>query len=198
MLDRTEEASAAALAAEERLRELGHTSEVTWLGEIALVAGDLPAAAEYLEAACDAMEDRGLTGTLSGTAARLGQVLCRLGRHDEAQALAEKARELTDPDDVWAQVYWRQAQALVQSARGQHVDAERLAREAVSWAGRSDSPVLQGDALGDLAEVLEAAGLRGQAITAWQEALDRYERKQIVPIARRTRERLTLIQQTHE
>lgn len=194
MLGRTEEAWAVALPAEEHARELGNRWETNWMAEIALVAGDLPAAAAYKRTACDAMEEIGATGSLSLAAPRLGYVLCLLSRHDEAEALAEKGRRLAAPDDSSAQIGWRQTQSLVYSARAQHADAERVAREAVSWANRSDSPVSQGEAYGDLAEVLEAAGRREEAVAAWQEALERYERKEIVPLARRVRERLATLQ----
>jgi tetratricopeptide (TPR) repeat protein len=49
--------------------------------------------------------------------------------------------------------------------------------------------MLQGDAYCDLGEVLEAAGRCDEAIDAWREALDRYERKGVVPLVRRVRER---------
>lgn len=52
----------------------------------------------------------------------------------------------------------------------------------------------QGDALRDLAEVLEAGGNRGEAIASWREALDRYEVKGIVPLANGVRERLAALQ----
>ncbi len=80
------------------------------------------------------------------------------------------------------------------SARGQHGDAEQLAREAVAWAERTDSLEYHGGAYSDLAEVLEAAGRRDEAVAAWQEALDRYERKQVIPLARRVRQRLATLQ----
>jgi class 3 adenylate cyclase len=195
MLDRIEEAWAVALPANERACELG-IDEPEDLAEIAALAGDDEAAAAYLRAACDLMEANGRTGNLSLYAPRLGHFLCALGRHAEAEPLAQTGRELGDPDDVATQARWRQTQALVHAASGRHADAERLAREAVTWAGRSDSPVLQGDALSDLAEVLEAAGRRDEAIESWQEALDRYERKQIIPLARRVCERLAAIQTT--
>src|SRR5438067_5437644 len=152
MLDRTEEAWAVALAANERARELGTTADDD-LAEVAALAGDDEAAAAYLRAACDAMEASGHIGILSLSAPRLGRFLCALGRHDEAEPLAQQGRELTTPDDVVAQVFWRQTQALVHATRGQHAEAERLAREAVTWAERSDSPLFQGDALYDLGEV---------------------------------------------
>ena len=126
----------------------------------------------------------------------LGRVLCKLGRHDEAELLARRGRELGDPEDIMTQHGWRQTQALVHSARGQHAEAERLAREAVDLSLRSDSPLNQGEALSDLAEVLEAAGRRDEAAAALREALDRYERKPVIPLARRTRERLAALQPT--
>jgi class 3 adenylate cyclase/tetratricopeptide (TPR) repeat protein len=194
MLDRTEEASAVARSAEERMRELGHTFEMNWLGEIARIAGDLPAALSYLETACEALERVGNTGSLATAVLELGHVLCLLGRYDEADALVEKGRRLSDLGDVSTQIAWRRGLAVIHSARGEHVEAERLAREGVSWASRTDSPLVQGDALSDLAEVLEAAGRRDEAVAAWQEALHLYDRKEVIPLARRTRERLAALE----
>jgi tetratricopeptide (TPR) repeat protein len=120
----------------------------------------------------------------------LGRVLCALGRYSEAELLARRGRELGDPEDIMTQQFWRQAQALVHSARGQHAEAERLAREAVDVSQRGDSTLRRGDALYDLAEVLEAADRPDEAAAALREALVDYERKPIIPLARRTRERL--------
>jgi class 3 adenylate cyclase/tetratricopeptide (TPR) repeat protein len=198
MLDRMEDAWAVARPAEERMRELGHTFETGWLAELTLISGDLPAAMDYLSTACDAHAKIGSAGTLASSAWRLGQVQCRLGRVDEAEGRAETARRLADRDDVSVQAGWRQTLALVSSARGGHADAERLAREAVSWTERSDSPVIQGDALNDLAEVLETAGKRAEAAAAFQAALACYERKEIIPLARRVRERLAVIQRAQQ
>ena len=194
MLDRIDEAWAVALPAQERLREFSDSSGGEWLAEIALIAGDHEAAAAYLREACDGLAASGNIGELSTYAAMLGRALCKLGRNDEAELLAQQGRELGDPEDVTTQHVWRQAQALVESARGRHSEAERLAREAVDWSRRSDSPLSQGNALSDLAEVLEAAGRRDEASAAYREALARYERKQIIPLARRTRERLAALQ----
>jgi class 3 adenylate cyclase len=187
---------AVAVSADEQLHELGIHAGDIWLAEIALIAGDNGAAAGYLRSGCEEMEARGNPGQLSTYVALLGRVLCALGRPDEAEPLAQRGRELGDPEDVWTQALWRQAQALVHSARGQHAEAELLAHEAVEWFLRTDSLLRQGDAYSDLGEVLEAAGRREEASAAWQEALDRYERKGIIPLARRTRERLSTLQAT--
>jgi class 3 adenylate cyclase len=194
MLDRIEEAWAVALPAEERLRELALSTGGEWLGEIALVAGDYEAAAGYLRGACQALEAIGNLGELSTYASLLGYALCVLGDYQEADRLSRRGRELGDPGDVMTQQLWRQTQALVCAARGRHAEGERLAREAVDYSRRSDSLKGEGDALCDLAEVLVAAGRPDEAVTAWQEALDRYERKQIIPLARRVRERLAALQ----
>jgi tetratricopeptide (TPR) repeat protein len=180
MLDRIDEAWAVALPAGERLRELAFATGGAWLAEIALLAGNSEAAASHLRDACDALEAIGNTGELSSFAPMLGRVLCALGH----------------PEDGMTQQTWRQTQALVHSARGQHVEAERLAREAVDFSLQSDSPFQQGEALSDLAEVLEAAGRRDEATATLREALDCYERKPIIPLARRTRERLAALQPT--
>jgi class 3 adenylate cyclase len=194
MLDRVDEAWETAVPAYERMRELGWKIGATWLAEIADIAGDVATSAEYLRTACDAYEAGGNTPVLSSYAPMLGRLLCALGRYDEAEPLAAKGRDLGDPEDVLTQALWRGTEALLQSHRGEHAEAERLAREAVEWIGRSDSPFNQGYCLSILGEVREAAGRREEAVTAWQEALERYERKQVIPAARRVRERLAALQ----
>lgn len=88
-------------------------------------------------------------------------------------------------------------QALVSSAGAEHAEAEQLAREAVAIiTERTDGLQWQGDALCDLAEVLAAGGRRQESVEALSEALDRYDRKQVIPLARRVRERLGTVQQT--
>ena len=83
------------------------------------------------------------------------------------------------------------------ASRGQHAEADRLGREAVAIAPEIlDGLEFQGNALSDLAEVLEWAGRRDEAAAALREALDRFERKQIIPLARRVREQLASVQQT--
>jgi tetratricopeptide (TPR) repeat protein len=125
----------------------------------------------------------------------LGRELCALGRFDEAEALARRGRELAADDNIDSGL-WRQVQARVLAHRGEHSEAERLAREAVARVDQSDNLPWQGDAWCELAEVLEAAGRRDAAIDAWHEAHDRYERKGIIPLARRVRERLAAAQPT--
>jgi len=194
MLDRIDEAWEIAQPAYERMRELDWEIGATWLAEIAEIAGDDSAAVEYLRTACDAYEAGGNTPVLSTYAPLLGRYLCALGRYDEAEPLAAKGRELGALEDLLTQAVWRGTQALLESHRGDHAEAVRLAREAVEFICRSDSPSNQGYCLSILAEVLEAAGRLEEAVAVWREALDCYERKQVIPMARRVRERIAALE----
>ena len=80
-------------------------------------------------------------------------------------------------DDLATQASARSAQALVRSARGEHEEARRLAREAVDLYAGAQSPWFYGDTLMMLAEVSRAAGLREEAAEAARAALAAYERK---------------------
>ncbi len=88
---------------------------------------------------------------------------------------------------------WRQAQALVHSARGEHARAESLAREAVAINERSDSLLPWGESLSDLAEVLHAAGRADEAAAAFDEARELFERKRAVAMVAQVGDRLATL-----
>jgi class 3 adenylate cyclase len=192
MLDRTTEAQALGVAAAERFRELVGRSP--WFWELDELAGNYAAAAEQLRAFYDYLTEQGRSATAAGYALTRSRMLCAIGRYDEAEPLAKQGRDFFEDDDPMAQSLWRRVAALVAAHRGEHSEAERLAREALTYSHKTDSPKVQGDAYYDLAEVLQAAGRRDEAAAAWHEALERYERKGIIPLARRTRERLADLQ----
>jgi class 3 adenylate cyclase/tetratricopeptide (TPR) repeat protein len=194
MLGSIAEAWELAVPADERIRELGlHPIGSAYLGVMAQIVDDHEAAERYFRATCEALEERGSASMLSTFAPELGLALCALDRHEEAEPLAAKGRELGDAGDARTQDVWRQVQALVLSARGEHDEAERLAREAVEFASRSDSPLWRGRSLDRLAEILERAGQRDEALAYLARALSEYERKPIVPLARRARERIAVL-----
>jgi class 3 adenylate cyclase/tetratricopeptide (TPR) repeat protein len=189
MLGRFDEAWPAARAAGERLRELtgGADGGEYTLAEIASLAGDHEAAARHLRGFCDFLQEAGQRGLLSTFAPMLGRALCALGRYDDAEPQAQLGRELGDEHDVATQALWRQVQALVDSHRARHSEAEALAREAVAIIEQTDALNFQGAALSDLADVLSAAGMTDESVAAREQALERYERKRNVAAAEQTR-----------
>jgi class 3 adenylate cyclase len=191
MLDRGDEAWRLALQASERLHELtGGDAGDRFVAEVATLVGDHETASARLRVDCDRLEAQHLLSRLSTYAAMLGRSLSALGRYGEAESLAQRARSLGDEEDVITQALWRQVQARVDSDRGRHAEAVSRAREAVTIAEQTDGLNLHGDALCDLAEVLTAAGRSDEAAETLIQALDCYERKRNLAMARRVRERL--------
>ncbi len=149
MLGRLDEALALAEEAAERQHELsGNYGDVDWvMAAVATLAGDEEKAVCHLQRFCDLLEGKRRSRPFPPSS---GLSLCALGRYDEAEPLARKGRELGHEHDVYTQVLWRQVQALVHAHRGDHAEAEALAREAVSIGERTDAlnlPALARDPL---------------------------------------------------
>ena len=98
-----------------------------------------------------------------------------LGRFDEAQQAAERARSLEETLDVpvMEDYIWRQVLARVHAHRGDVAEAERMAREAVAGSEQTDLLNDQCLTLYDLGEVLAAAGRYDEAEAALEQALER-------------------------
>ena len=157
--------------------DLWVTASYEFGGEIELMAGDPEAAERSFRKEYEIHQRLGDEGHASTSAAYLAFALCRLGRFDESEELATIARATGAEDDLATQASARSAQALVRSARGEHEEARRLAREAVDmWAG-AQSPWFHGNAWMTLAEVARAAGLPEEAAEAARGALAAFERK---------------------
>jgi class 3 adenylate cyclase/tetratricopeptide (TPR) repeat protein len=192
MLGRPDEARSIAREANTRWGELAGKASSHELAEVERLTGDQEAATGYLRAFCDWCEEHEQRARLSTYAPMLGRLLCADGRYDEAEQLAERGRELGIEQDLLTQTLWRQAKALVEASRGEHAQAERLAREAVAISEQTDALNLQAEALCDLAQVLNAAGNTTDAADALEQALNRYERKRNQPDAAHAR---TLLEQ---
>ena len=130
---------------------------------------------------------------MAAASGSLAQALYALDRLEEADAWAGRAAELGQ-SDAWAQMLWRQVRAKVLARRGEHAQAERLAREAVAIGDETDMLDGQGDAYADLAEVLLLAGKPDEAAAALEQALERYERKGNLVSAKRAQTRLAELQ----
>jgi predicted negative regulator of RcsB-dependent stress response len=125
--------------------------------------------------------------------ALLALALCDLGRFDEAEGYAARSRELATEDDFASQAGWRLGVARILSARGDHAGALERADEAVAILGTTDYLSWQAEGHEVRGGVLGAAGRTQEARAALQEALERYERKGVVPSAERLRERLAAL-----
>jgi tetratricopeptide (TPR) repeat protein len=118
----------------------------------------------------------------------LALAICGQGRFGEADELGrESERKRLHPADVNAQNVWRRVRARALSARGDHVDAVRFAREAEGFFAESDGLNDHGECLLDLAGVLRRAGEIDDAAVAAGEALALYERKENAVEAARAR-----------
>jgi tetratricopeptide (TPR) repeat protein len=157
---------------------------------VELWAGDPSAAAAFGAEGFRLHEELGSGGFLSGAAVALAQALYALDRLDEAEAWADRSEELRTGDEPWREMVHRQVKAKVLARRGEHPDAERLAREAVAIGDETDRLDPQGDAYADLAEVLLLVGKVDDAAAALEQALGRYERKENLVSAERMRTRL--------
>jgi class 3 adenylate cyclase/tetratricopeptide (TPR) repeat protein len=188
MGDRFAEARELAEAAEVRARELGSGVADPEIGDLESLSGDHDAAAARFGLWREAQAKEGALGGEKTYSGMEGRELCLAGRHDEAERHA--AWDI-DPD---ATPWQWQIAALVSSQRGDHDAAQRSAQAAVEFFDTTQSPKFQADAYCDLAEVLETAGRRDEAIAAWNEALERYGRKGVIPLVRRVRERLAALQ----
>jgi tetratricopeptide (TPR) repeat protein len=159
---------------------------------IELLADDPAAAVPPGEELCRLYDEVGFFAFLSWATGMLAQAYYGAGRLDDADACARRAAafETSDgPDEVW-----RQVSAKVLGRRGEHAEAERLAREAVEISETTDLFDTQGDAYADLAEVLALAGRSQDAAEALEQALTRYERKENLVMAERARTRLAELQ----
>ena len=74
--------------------------------------------------------------------------------------------------------------------RGEHAEAQRIAREAVTIGDDTELLDMQGGAYADLGEVLVLAGKANDAVAALEQAYERYEQKGNVVSAQRVQARL--------
>jgi class 3 adenylate cyclase len=145
--------------------------------EVELLADDAERAAEVALEGVDTLEQLGEHGWLSTVAGWAAEALYRLGRDEEAWRMTDKADAAGSAQDVITQMLIRQVRAKILARRGDLDEAERLAREAVELALPTDSPEAKAASLRDLAIVLIAAGKRGEALEALDEARVLYEQK---------------------
>jgi DNA-binding SARP family transcriptional activator/class 3 adenylate cyclase len=154
-------------------------------GQVGLLAGEPQRAESELRRGYETLAEIGDRNGLATVAAGLAEALLAQGRDKEALAIAATGRECAAPEDVPAQVGWRGPAAAALARRGQLDEGERLAREAVELAERTDFLDLHAGVLLNLAEVLRLGGKPSEAATAAQGAATLYAAKgNLVALAR--------------
>ncbi len=182
MLGNFETARAAISDSRSIARELGATHMLAVLsltgGDIEWYAGNTAAEEREHRSGYEAFARSGADSFRATWAALLALSLVRLGRDgEEALELTLESESLAAKDDITAQIPWREARALIFARRGKTDEAEKLAREAVDIAERTDLLNFQGDAHMALAKVCGLAGRMNEAAEAAESAAERYERK---------------------
>ena len=132
----------------------------------------------------------GLLGYLSRATCPIWDKSCASSAATTRRKLARRGHQLAEGSDVTASAAWRRVQLVCAPTAASTPRRERLAREALAISEDTDGLNDQGEALCDLAEILVAAGRGEEAADALAAALERFERKENIPMARRTRTQL--------
>jgi tetratricopeptide (TPR) repeat protein len=149
-----------------------------WItGYIELLAGRPDRAELELRWGYEALERLGVQRDLPAIVALLADAVYLQGRYEEAEELTRVAEDAAAGRDAEGEIVWRRVRAKILARRSELEQAERLARDSVALAQRTDSLNVHGDALLDLAEILRLLGRRRDAAAATQRALRLYERK---------------------
>jgi hypothetical protein len=170
---RGEFAEARAIVARTRgeLDELGLRQSVAAhsiaIAEVEMMAGDDAAAERILRNGFEQVTALADEHSTANVAWRLGLVLARQGRDDEAEQFARIA-ERAEPRGLWVDVWWRIVLALVEARRGNAREADALLRlvRANIATPRGAPSRMEADVLLESAEVLRAVGRDDDAALA--------------------------------
>jgi tetratricopeptide (TPR) repeat protein len=154
--------------------ELGLEMEKARLGmeasSIERLAGDLEAAERELRAAYDALDAVGERYVLSTVAGFLAQTLLELGEIAEASAMCDRSRELATDADVATQGLWRYVRARILARQDAAPEAERIAREALTYLAPTEAIVYRIEGHIALGEALIAGERLDEARLALEDA----------------------------
>ena len=128
--------------------------------QIELLAGDPAAAEQELRASSIALGKFGASTSAATHRAMLAEVLCVLGRPEDAEAQARQAADEATEDDLVTQVLWRSALARALIRRSMTADAREPAEEALALSAGMQFPFVQVAAFTAAAEAHAADPVR--------------------------------------
>jgi tetratricopeptide (TPR) repeat protein len=171
------------------LRDLGlrilASSSALIAGQVGLLAGEPQRAESELRQGYDTLAEIGDHNGLATIAACLAEALLAQGRDKDALAMAATGREYAAPEDIPAQIGWRGPTATALARHGQQEESERLAREAVELAEKTDFLDLHASVMLNLADVLRLGGNASEAAGTARAAAALYASKgNLVALAR--------------
>ena len=195
MLGRFEEGRELCRRSKATFEELGamyNVAEACWAGaQLELLAGDAVAAERELRQALDIHVQSGARRNSASVRALLARAVHLQGREAEAHDLLDQAEAEGTPENISFQRFWRSARAQLLVARGETMEATRLASEVVEILGVTDQINAHANALVDLADILRADGDEYGSAAALEQALELYEEKGNVLGADRVRAALS-------
>jgi len=156
-------------------------------GRNELIAGDHAAAEHNLRQGYEALRATDERAHRASLGTWLAEAAYAQGRLGEALRLTEEAEGLAGLDDYEAQGRWRATRAKLLARRGQFPAATRLAEEAVTLVPATVDPPERAEFLLAWAEVCRLHGEFDQADACARRALQFYEDRQMVPLAKRAR-----------
>ena len=154
-------------------------------GLIELLAEDPERAEAELRGAAEELARMGERAYRATTVALLARALAAQGRDEEAERWTHEAEDAAVGLDKATEVIARATRAGVLARRGEPVQAESLARQAVEAASASDELRGNADALWELGGVLRLSGDAEGAATAFRSAHELYKRKGVAPSVER-------------
>ena len=154
------------------------------ISEVESMAGDDAAAERILRAGFEAVSELGDEHSAMNAAWRLGLVLARQAKDDDAEHFARVA-ERAEPKSLWVDVWWRVVLARVAAHRGDRTSARQLVEAARARMASVRESGMQADVLLESADALRAAGFDDEATAIAAEAAEIAERLGYVVALRR-------------
>ena len=117
----------------------------------------------------------------------LADLLCELGRYDEAKETLAEGEAMSLPDDALNVWYAGLVRAKLAFAEGRAEEAEGGLRQALEALHQGESPLWRGNGYYTLAQILQAQGKMAGAREAAEQAVRTYEQKGAEPGIRKAR-----------